>query len=71
MPLQQIPCPFEPKLMVVVLQIVACTSSDDHTVGIGVMEALTPEERLRFFAACRWFSENPDWDRWTYDEVNQ
>jgi hypothetical protein len=35
------------------------------------MEALTPEERLRFFAACRWFSENPDWDRWTYDEVNQ
>lgn len=61
-------CPFEPKLMVVVLQMVLCVNNDDRGAGIGVIEALTPDERLHLFSACRWFNENPEWDRWTYSE---
>ena len=67
MPLRPLPCPFDPKLMVVVLQMEISSGSGDHATGVAVIEVLTPEDRLQLFSACHWYKENPDWDRWTYE----
>jgi hypothetical protein len=52
--------------MVVVLQIALCGRKNDNALGVSMMEALSPDERLLLFDACDWFRHNPNWDRWTY-----
>jgi hypothetical protein len=66
MSLHPISCPFDPRLMVVVLQIALCGRKNDNALGVSMMEALSPDERLLLFDACDWFRHNPNWDRWTY-----
>jgi hypothetical protein len=60
MPLTPIPCPHPPQLMVVVCSL------NDENLGAELMEALSPDDRVALFQACRWLAENPEWDRWTY-----
>lgn len=64
MPAQHKPCPFHPKQMVITIGIIVCT----RETGVGVMEMLTPEERIRIFRAVEWYRDNPDWDHFTYLE---
>jgi hypothetical protein len=67
MPLRPIPCPYDARLMVVALQVALCSEEGDDELGVSMMEALTPDQRLHLFRACEWLKCNPEWDRWTYD----
>jgi hypothetical protein len=53
--------------MVVALQVALCSEEGDDELGVSMMEALTPDQRLHLFRACEWLKCNPEWDRWTYD----
>lgn len=62
MALSAIECPFSPQQMVLVLTL----ASEDESIGISVMESLTPSERIAIFKACDWFRDHRDWDRTSY-----